>query len=212
MYKKIVILIMLMLMPINALAITKGTKVETVKFNKCVDGDTARFMRGSTEIKTRFLAVDTPETVDPRKEVEAYGKEASDFTCDKLKNAKKIELEYDPNSDEKDKYDRYLVWVYVDGALLQEELVQNGYAKVAYLYDDYLYTSKLQELEKTAKEEKKGLWGISDEDITDDQTPTEPDKKEKKTKGGLIDQILDFFAGLFDSLMKIIDDIVESML
>ena len=32
-----------------------------------------------------------------------------------VKNAKKIEIEYDSNSDKTDKYDRLLVWVFVDG-------------------------------------------------------------------------------------------------
>lgn len=132
-------------------------KVE-VKFVDTVDGDTAEFEMNGETIKVRFLAVDTPESVHPTKEVQAYGVEASNFTKQKLKNAKKIELEFDNNSDKTDKYNRYLAWVWVDGELLQNLLVKEGLAKVAYLYADYKYTEQLQESEKVAKEEKIKIW------------------------------------------------------
>lgn len=129
-----------------------------VKFSKCVDGDTAKFILNKKEITARFLAVDTPETKHPTKGVEPFGKEASNYTCDKLTNAKKIVLEYDGGSDKKDKYDRHLVWVYYDDNFLQEELISNGLAKVAYLYGDYKYTKDLQDAEVVAKSDKKGIW------------------------------------------------------
>ncbi len=133
-------------------------KTITVKFKKCVDGDTATFTYKGEEIKTRFLAVDTPETKHPTKGEEPFGKEASNYTCEKLTNANEIKLEYDSNSDEKDKYDRHLVWVFVDDSLLQKELISKGLAKVAYLYDDYKYTNELKDLEKTAQTKKIGIW------------------------------------------------------
>ena len=132
-------------------------KVE-VKFVDSVDGDTAEFEMNDETIKVRFLAVDTPESVHPTKEVQAYGVEASEFTKKKLQNAKKIELEFDNNSDKMDKYNRYLAWIWVDGELLQNLLVKEGLAKVAYLYADYKYTEQLQESEKIAKEEKIKIW------------------------------------------------------
>lgn len=136
----------------------KETEKIIVKFSEGVDGDTAKFDMNGEIIKVRFLAVDTPESVHPTKEVQAYGVEASDFTKEKLKNAKTIELEFDNNSDKTDKYGRYLAWIWVDGELLQDILVKGGLAKVAYLYADYKYTSLLQESEKIAKEDKIGIW------------------------------------------------------
>ncbi|MBQ7136800.1 MAG: thermonuclease family protein [Bacilli bacterium] len=133
-------------------------KVE-VKFSKCVDGDTAKFVLDNKEITARFLAVDTPETVHPTKEEEPFGKEASNYTCEKLTNAKEIILEYDDGSDKFDKYDRHLVWVHYDNNFLQEELISLGYAKVAYLYGEYKYTEDLQNKEIVAKSEKAGIWG-----------------------------------------------------
>lgn len=136
----------------------KETEKVIVKFSEGVDGDTAKFDMNGEIIKVRFLAVDTPESVHPTKEIQAYGVEASNFTKEKLKNAKTIELEFDNNSDKTDKYGRYLAWIWIDGELLQDLLIKEGLAKVAYLYADYKYTNILQESEKIAKEDKIGIW------------------------------------------------------
>jgi len=131
---------------------------EIVKFSDCVDGDTIKILLDNKEYTIRMLAVDTPESVHPTKDVEYYGKEASNYTCEKVTNAKKIEIEYDDNSDKMDKYDRLLVWVFVDGQLLQKDLITNGYAKVAYLYGDYKYTSELEKAQELASAKNIGIW------------------------------------------------------
>lgn len=131
---------------------------ETVNFSKCVDGDTIKVLLEGKEYTVRMLAIDTPESVHPTKGEEYYGKEASDYTCNKVKNAKKLELEYDENSDKFDKYDRLLAWVITDDILLQKDLVANGYAKVAYLYGDYKYTKELQKSQELASAKNLGIW------------------------------------------------------
>lgn len=129
-----------------------------VTFSKCIDGDTARVILNNEEIKIRFLAIDTPETKHPQKKVELFGQEASDFTCTALRKAHKIEIEYDNNSDKLDKYDRHLVWIFVDNELLQSQLIEKGLAKVAYLYNNYKYTYILEAKEILAKKNQIGIW------------------------------------------------------
>jgi len=146
----------------------------TVTLNKCVDGDTAYFNLNEEVIKTRFLAIDTPESTN---EIEEYGKEASNFTCNALTNAKKIEIEYDENSDKTDKYKRDLVWVWIDDALLQETLLKEGLAEVKYLYGDYEYTAHLQEVETKAKTAKIKLWSDGNE-TGDDNSPADKTDEE----------------------------------
>lgn len=153
MKKKIIIFLSTFLIGIN---ITYAKEI--VEFSKCVDGDTIKIILNEKEYTVRMLAIDTPESVHPTKGVEYYGKEASEYTCNKVTNAKKIELEYDENSDQTDKYDRLLAWVFVDGSLLQKDLVTNGYAKVAYLYDDYKYTKKLKTAQELASAKNIGIW------------------------------------------------------
>ncbi len=129
-------------------------KVE-VTLNKCIDGDTAWFIENDELIKVRFLAIDSPESTIKK---QPFGKEASDFTCKILKNALTIEIEYDPNSDKVDKYDRKLAWIFIDGELLQYKIVKNGYAQVAYIYGNYKYTESLYEAQKYASSNKLNIW------------------------------------------------------
>ncbi len=136
------------------LRITASSKIE-VKLAKCIDGDTAKFIIDNKKETVRFLAIDTRE--DNLKK-EPYGEEASNFTCQHLKKAHKIELELDPNSDKYDRYHRLLAWVFVDRQLLQEKLVKEGLAKVAYLYGDYKYTERLKKEEKKAQLKKIKIW------------------------------------------------------
>ena len=147
-------LIFFLIFPLIVFANTK----EKVKFSKCVDGDTAKFEKNNKVFTLRFLAVNTPETKSPKKGVEFYGKEASNYTCNRLEKAKNIEIEYDNKSDRNDRYGRNLGWVFLDDKLLQKDLVENGYAKVEYLYGKYKYVEELKELETKAKKDKKGLW------------------------------------------------------
>lgn len=153
-------------------------KKEEVKLSKCIDGDTISVLVNKEEKKVRFLAVDAPE-IDKE---EPYSKEAKDFTCNLVTNAKKLYLEYDSNADKVDKYERLLAWVWADNILLQKELVKNGYAKIAYLYDEYKYTNELKEFETNAKDNKLDIWS--------DYVPTiKKQVKNKSKKDILIDRI-----------------------
>ncbi len=118
-----------------------------IELTKCVDGDTAYF----TEIgKTRFLLIDTPESTN---KIEPYGKEASKYTCNLLSNAKSITYEYDGSK--KDKYDRTLAYIFVDGKLIQDEIAKAGYVKKLYLYQSYYkYESEV----KNSINDRYGVW------------------------------------------------------
>ena len=170
---------------INTINNSNTTKIE-VKYSKSVDGDTAKFELDGKEITVRFLGIDTPETVHPTKGEEPYGKEASNYTKGKLENAHKIEIEYDENASETDKYERPLVWVWVDDTLLQEELISNGLARTYMLQDNYKYAWMLQENEEKAKEEKVGIW--SEEAKTQENVIVENIESEDNISGfeGLI--------------------------
>ena len=148
-----------------------------VEFYKKVDGDTAKFKLGKDIIVVRFLGINTPETVDRSKEEEPFGREASNFTEEKLKNAKKIEIEYDECAQKKDKYGRSLSWIWVDDNLLQEEIVKNGLAKTYMLQNNYKYAGNLQLAEEQAKENKIGIW--SDEKQVKEVTSENKIEEEK---------------------------------
>lgn len=176
----------------------EGSK-EVVTLSSCVDGDTAKFITSEGEKTVRFLAIDTPETVHPKKQEEPFGKEASNYTCDMLTNAKEIVLEYDPGSEKTDKYDRYLAWVFVDGVLLQQRLVEEGFASVSYLYGDYLYTSLLQDSEEVAKVNRVGRWNEEDVLLKEKALHEEGDSS---FLDSLFDKIEKWFEELFKEVRK----------
>ncbi len=185
MKRVVIIFFILIIFPL-----TVNAERKEIEFDSCVDGDTIKAKIDGEVSTIRFLAVDTPETVHPKKKEEPYGKEASNYTCNRVKNAKKLEIEYDPGSDKLDKYKRTLGWIYVDGSLLQKELIEHGYAKVAYIYGDYLYTNELKNVEKTIKEKKIGVWS--------DQTSNNKEDKEKS----ISELITDFINDLIDEIIK----------
>jgi Staphylococcal nuclease homologue len=69
----------------------------TVLVTRVIDGDTLELSTGE---KVRLIGVDTPETKDPRKPVQYFGKEATAFTK-QLVEGKPVRLEYDQQRDDK---------------------------------------------------------------------------------------------------------------
>ena len=204
MKKKVVFLLIIFLFP----GVVFASGREEVTLSKCVDGDTAKFIINNKEETVRFLAVDTPETKHSTKGEEPYGKEASDYTCNRLKEVNKIELEYDDNSTKTDKYNRYLAWVFVDDNLLQAELVKNGLAEVAYLYGDYKYTDLLKDYEQTAIATKVGMHSDTDtSSYTKDKEASSKKKNKKQEKSTENDKkkiknsILDYISSLLDEIL-----------
>ncbi len=173
----------------------------SVKFESCVDGDTIKVMLDDKKTTVRFLAIDTPETVHPTKGEQPFGKEASNYTCNKVKNAKKLEIEYDEGSAKTDKYNRALGWVFIDDTLLQKDLVSLGYAKVAYLYGDYKYTEDLKKEESIAKSKKLGVWSL--EEITTKKIEKTTKKvTESETEDSIINKLLKDIRKIFKNLFK----------
>lgn len=117
-------------------------------------------------------------------------KEINDYVCNKVKNASKLEIELDPLSDKENKYKETLVYLYVDGYLLQNDLISLGYAQVNYVYNDYKYVDELCNLQKSALENKLGIWNYPDikEEycqsgvVIKNETKDEEKNEEKKTK------------------------------
>lgn len=155
----------------NVINNTSGKKSEKiqVEFVEKVDGDTAKFKLNGENITVRFLGIDTPETVHPTKGEEPFGKEASNFSETSLKNAQKIEIEYEENCSKFDKYNRHLAWIFVDDVLLQNELVKNGLAKTYMLQDNYKYAGLLQESEMNAQKQGVKIWNNEKESLSKEE-------------------------------------------
>lgn len=130
---------------------------QKVTLLKCVDGDTAHLEVNGVDESVRFLAIDTPEISSNPNKSEPFGESAASYTCNALKKADEITLEFEESA-ERDRYGRLLAWVFVDGSLLQKELISEGYGEVKYVYGDYRYVDELLEAQKQAKSKGLGMW------------------------------------------------------
>lgn len=196
--------------------VDKKTSV-IVTLEKCIDGDTAKLKSENGSVITyRFLAINAPELSNLENEEEPFAMEASKYTCDKLTTADQIKLEFDENANEKDAYDRGLAWVFVDGELLQEELISKGYAKVGYLYDEYKYSARLQEKEEEAKRLKVGIWDLEKTDKQESEAEKEETDKNQsndsnpifKFLNDIVENLLASFNNFVDSILQMIEDML----
>ncbi len=128
---------------------------------KVVDGDTIQVSPTGMldDIETvRFIGINTPETVDPRKEVECFGHEASNKTKSLLAD-KNVFLERDTTQTDRDKYGRLLRYVILeDKTNVNQYLIQEGYAYEYTYKTTYKYRTMFKEAQAYAEEHKKGLW------------------------------------------------------
>lgn len=122
---------------------------------RVVDGDTIEARIGAKLHKVRYIGINTPETVDPRRPVQCFGKEASDKNKE-LVSGKIVGLEKDVS--ETDRYDRLLRYVYADGIMVNAELVRLGYARATSYPPDVKYQDMFRKLEREARNAGRGLW------------------------------------------------------
>jgi len=121
------------------------------------DGDTISVNMNGIEEKVRFIGVDTPETQDPRKPVECFGKAAAGFTK-QLLSGSRVRLEADALSSNRDRYNRLLRYVYLaDGRLINAEIIKSGYG-FAYTSFPFTKSDDFKSFEHRAENEKRGLW------------------------------------------------------
>lgn len=131
---------------------------ELYRVERVVDGDTVIISKDGEEIKTRLIGINTPETVDPRKPIECFGKEASDFLKQKIEG-KYVSIENDETQQKYDRYDRELVYMYFNDVLINRLMIEEGYA-YEYTYDVlYLHQEDFKKTEEYARENSVGLWG-----------------------------------------------------
>ena len=124
---------------------------------RVVDGDTLVLDRGE---RVRLIGVDTPETKDPRKPVQFFGREAANFTR-QMVEGKRVRLEFDQANaatGHKDKYGRTLGYVFrEDGKFLNAEIVRLGFGH-AYMRYPFEHAHEFRELERQARSNNAGLW------------------------------------------------------
>ena len=133
-----------------ALPVGLDTTVERV-----VDGDTL-VVHGGNHV--RLIGVDTPETKDPRRPVQCFGREAAAFLASLLPGGTGVRLVGDV--EQQDQYDRTLAYVYrlPDGLFVNAELLRNGYAQVLTISPNVVHADEFVALAAEARSAGRGLW------------------------------------------------------
>ena len=133
---------------------------ETAVVVRAVDGDTIVVDRGNGPERLRYIGVDSPETVDPRRLVEWMGREASAANAE-LVEGREVVLESDVS--DRDRHDRLLryVWLHEGSSwtLVNLELVRLGFAQVVTYPPDVRYVEVYLAAQAEAREAARGLWG-----------------------------------------------------
>ena len=129
---------------------------ESVGVERVVDGDTLEVLwRGNLE-KVRLIGVDTAESVHPDEQKNTeFGRLAAAYTKEALEG-KTVELEFDVQ--QRDQYGRLLCYVYLDGEMFNERLLEEGMAAVSTWPPNVKYVESFTQAQQRAKEAGAGMW------------------------------------------------------
>jgi micrococcal nuclease len=122
------------------------------------DGDTIVVSIDGKDEKVRLIGVNTPESVDPRRKVECFGRESAQKLRAIIGN-NGVRLEGDQTQTDRDRYGRLLRYVYLpNGIFVNLQLIQEGFA-YEYTYNKpYKYQVQFREAQTNAANAKLGLW------------------------------------------------------
>ena len=153
-------------------------QLEPATIIRVVDGDTVHVNLNGADVTLQLIGIDTPETVDPRKPVACFGREASAFTKEMLVPGTDVWLEKDIS--DTDRYQRLLryIWIAYDSkdqrftgldgldnvedgelVLFNQLLVSQGYAASSAYPPDVEYQDTFIDDQRVAREANRGLWG-----------------------------------------------------
>ncbi len=128
---------------------------EDTTVERVVDGDTIKV---ASVGKVRLIGIDTPETKDPRKPVECFGREAARRAEELMGAGTAVRLVYD--AEREDRYGRTLAYVYRidDGLFVNAALVVEGFAQAYTVPPNVAHADEFVALTSEAREARRGLW------------------------------------------------------
>lgn len=144
--------------PISSTEITSDFSSALIKSEviRVKDGDTYVLKINGVETTVRLIGVDTPESVAPpdySKENTSEGRSISEIVKQKIQEGDIIYIEYDVSLT--DKYGRTLAYLYFeDGTMVQEWLIENGYAQIMTIQPNTKYADRFIEIQRKTIEKK----------------------------------------------------------
>ena len=116
---------------------------------RVIDGDTIVIEGGE---RLRYIGMDTPESTTQH---ECFGDEATARNR-ALVEGRTVALETDVS--DRDRFGRLLRYVYVDGVMVNELLVREGFATVSTFPPDVKYQERFLAAQTAARQAAAGLW------------------------------------------------------
>lgn len=105
----------------------------------------------------RYIGIDAPEINSPYTNAECFGIESTKINRDFVEG-KTVELAI--GIENKDKFDRYLRYVYVDGIFINAQLIVEGAAIASRYGPENRYHQVFTQLEQYSKLTKRGMWDV----------------------------------------------------
>jgi micrococcal nuclease len=149
MKKALIILLLLSLtactkqLPCDHPVTTTGEPVVCV-----IDGDTIRLKDG---MSVRFIGMDTPER---------GLRGAAEATATTISLINNSDVRFEKDVSDKDKFGRYLRYIYANDVFVDAELVRRGWAIAKDFPPDLAKSEELHKLDREAKDARIGLWAI----------------------------------------------------
>ena len=120
--------------------------LESAKVIHVRDGDTVELSDGRV---VRYIGIDTPETGDP-------GADSATALNSALVLGKKVELEF--GRERADRYGRTLAFIFIDGRMVNMELLKAGWAWCYFFNGNMKYSSQMVRAVRLAMDARRGLW------------------------------------------------------
>ncbi len=136
---------LLILFLANTIAFAADTAAFRAKVIGVLDGDTIEVLKDKAPVRIRLYGIDCPE------HDQDFGTRARQFTSDKVfgKTVEVVPIE-------KDRYERLVAKIYIDGKYLNQMIVAEGFA---WWYKRYAPNDDdLRKAENDARAAKIGLW------------------------------------------------------
>lgn len=132
---------------------------------RVVDGDTAHVVIDGTREKVRFIGIDTPEST---REVEPYGKAASEYTSAALSGA---QVWVETDAELRDRYGRLLAYIWLERPVSADDdeirekmhnarLLTSGHAQIYTFPPNVRYAESFVRFQREARAGNVGLWSV----------------------------------------------------
>lgn len=123
-----------------------------------LDGDTISITNDGERQTVRLIGLEAPEVKSDYVETsECFGEDSKSYLINRI-GGKEIYLEADDTQGDKDRYGRLLRYVWLDDELINQSILQNGYAKEYTYGTNYKYHDYFAQAQAQARTNSVGLW------------------------------------------------------